>query len=332
MDVDAEPENAQKIPKPHDVLWLHDGNVVLATDSYLFKVHNSVLSMQSSVFKDMFELPTIDGAQASTSGAGMAPELYEGLPLVKLVGDKGEDVAHLLRAIYERQYYRIDNDETPLEVIIALLLLSTKYDFKHIRRDVIAHISKYYPMSLDQYDEFENVGVIFGEEACKSHFKLLKALHAADVDALLPSVFLACIEYDSETIYERANSLGMEVFRNLVKGRFDLMQDMNDVITRLPGPFLEQAGVYDCRQEGEIRIHGLHNRIDVPNLRDTEGSLVVSHCFGGLCGVCKMRLMNLVNEGRQDIWDLVPTYFGFTVGWDGLQVKLKTILSTESGV
>lgn len=104
MDVDLEPENAQKSPpKPHDVLWLHDGNVVLATDTFLFKVHNSVLSMQSSVFKDMFELPTIDGANASSGGAGMAPELYEGLPLVKLVGDKGEDVAHLLRTVYERQ-------------------------------------------------------------------------------------------------------------------------------------------------------------------------------------------------------------------------------------
>lgn len=103
MDVDAEPENAQTTPKPHDILWLPDGNVVLATDSFLFKVHISLLSMQSSVFREMFELPTVDGSDANANGAGMMPEVYEGLPMVKLAGDKGEDVAHLLRAVYERQ-------------------------------------------------------------------------------------------------------------------------------------------------------------------------------------------------------------------------------------
>ncbi len=30
--------------------------------------------------------------------------MYEGLPLVTLVGDEGDDVVHLLRTAYERQY------------------------------------------------------------------------------------------------------------------------------------------------------------------------------------------------------------------------------------
>ncbi len=80
----------QKAPQPHDVLWLHDGNVVLATDSLLFKVHKTVLSLQSSVFRDMFELPTVVGTRTDADGgAGMMPELYEGLPVVTLVGDEG---------------------------------------------------------------------------------------------------------------------------------------------------------------------------------------------------------------------------------------------------
>ncbi|KLO08388.1 hypothetical protein SCHPADRAFT_931813 [Schizopora paradoxa] len=332
MDVDAEPENAQKIPKPHDVLWLHDGNVVLATDSLLFKVHNSVLSMQSSVFKDMFELPTIDGAQASTSGAGMAPELYEGLPLVKLVGDKGEDVAHLLRAVYERQYYSIDDDETPLEIIIALLLLSTKYDFKHIRRDVIAHVSKFYPMSLHEYDEFKEPETMFGEHAIESHFKLLKALHAADVDALLPPAYLACVEYVSDALYERASFLGLECFRNLVKGRFDLTYDLNDLMATVSGDLLDQAGVYKCQKEQKIRIHGLNGHVDVPDFRQVEGSAVVENCLDGLCAECKERVVELINEGRKQIWDKVPSYFVFKDDWDTFQAKLKSIISTKRGV
>lgn len=83
MDVDVE---SQKTPKPHDFLWFPDGSVVLATDLYLFKVHKSLLSLHSSVFKDMFEPPNMDESVAEGIGAGEAQEMYDGLPLVTLIG------------------------------------------------------------------------------------------------------------------------------------------------------------------------------------------------------------------------------------------------------
>ena len=89
-------------PKPFESLWFPDGNVVLATDAYLFKVHKSMLSSQSSVFRDMFDLPLVDGPDESEVG-GMVPETYDGLPLVKLADEKGEELMYLLRAVYERQ-------------------------------------------------------------------------------------------------------------------------------------------------------------------------------------------------------------------------------------
>lgn len=111
MDVDVEEvqrgnerrREHQGAPQPHDVLWFPDGNVVLATDVYLFKVYKGILSMHSSVFRDMFELPNVGGNGDGHIGGGMAPDSYDGLPLVTMVGDKGEDVVHLLRAVYEHQ-------------------------------------------------------------------------------------------------------------------------------------------------------------------------------------------------------------------------------------
>lgn len=103
MDVDGEQETLKKSPTPCESLWFPDGNVVLATDTLLFKVHKGVLSLQSSVFKDMFELATVDDSNPGQVSGGILPEVYESLPLVTLAGDEGKDVAHLLRAAYERR-------------------------------------------------------------------------------------------------------------------------------------------------------------------------------------------------------------------------------------
>ncbi|KLO16675.1 hypothetical protein SCHPADRAFT_822876, partial [Schizopora paradoxa] len=149
MDVDnqqleqGEPSN---LPRPHETLWYSDGSVVLATDLYLFKVHKSLLSRHSSVFNDMFEFPNINDSETDGGNAGVSTqEMYEGLPLVALAEDEGEDVAHLLRAVYEPRYHDRSSANTPLQTVIALLLLSTKYDFKDLRGDVIYQISKQFP-------------------------------------------------------------------------------------------------------------------------------------------------------------------------------------------
>jgi len=50
----------------------------------------------------MIDFPIINEEQSGLHGVGLTPDVYEGLPLVLLVGDEGEDLARLLRAAYER--------------------------------------------------------------------------------------------------------------------------------------------------------------------------------------------------------------------------------------
>ena len=106
MDADIVLENPHPlVPVPHEILWFPGGNIVLSTDAYLFKVHKDILSFQSSVFKDIFDFPVVSRTtQARGFFAKSTSEVYEGLPVVRLVGDEAEGVVHLLRTIYERQY------------------------------------------------------------------------------------------------------------------------------------------------------------------------------------------------------------------------------------
>ncbi len=60
---------------------------MLATDVHLYHVHKSVLARNSTVFKDMLEMPI--GQEAGENGAAGA-DLLDGLPVVKMVGDSDE--------------------------------------------------------------------------------------------------------------------------------------------------------------------------------------------------------------------------------------------------
>ncbi len=105
MDVVAHHEDIRRAPKPHDILWYPDGNIILKTDTFLFRIHKGVLSGQSSVFKDMFDLSAGEEIKANDGewAVEIVQDLFEGLPIVPLALDKGKDVAHLLRAVYERR-------------------------------------------------------------------------------------------------------------------------------------------------------------------------------------------------------------------------------------
>ena len=86
-------DGKQTGPQPHDTLWFDDGNIVLASDVHLYRVYKGILAKHSKVLNDIFEIPTGDGNTES----------WEGVPMVRMVGDKDEEVSVLLRALFERK-------------------------------------------------------------------------------------------------------------------------------------------------------------------------------------------------------------------------------------
>lgn len=92
----------------HQRLYLADGNVCLSAlwtsqpslenqtaiqepsvIGTIFRVHQSILSIHSDIFRDMFSLPSTQGTN----------ETYDGVPLVQMP-DSAEDLEALLAALY----------------------------------------------------------------------------------------------------------------------------------------------------------------------------------------------------------------------------------------
>ncbi len=140
VDAQANTDGNSK-PRPHDVLWFEDGNIVLASDVHLYCVHRGVLAKNSSVFRDMLELPNVAGTSVGVNG-----ESWEG----EVAGQDGgvtatrmclisswlytTSSAHELSWTREHFSYEVLRDNrfysaykpTTLPIIISLLLMSTK--------------------------------------------------------------------------------------------------------------------------------------------------------------------------------------------------------------
>lgn len=95
--------------------FLDDGNVILLAQSTLFRVHKSMLSIHSEIFRDMFRIsagriwcsaacqfenPLLIGAALGTDES---QEVYGGVPIVQM-SDSASDLRHLINALYKRSW------------------------------------------------------------------------------------------------------------------------------------------------------------------------------------------------------------------------------------
>lgn len=83
----------QDLTRKSSEFWFNDGNVVLQTKTTQYRIHSSLLSIQSSVFEDMFAIPQPEQS---------AQPLLEGCPVV-LVTDSAEDWDALLGLLYNTE-------------------------------------------------------------------------------------------------------------------------------------------------------------------------------------------------------------------------------------
>ncbi|KAJ7751435.1 hypothetical protein B0H16DRAFT_1318164 [Mycena metata] len=131
-------DDPSALPFTRSKIWYYDGSIVLQAEQTQFRVHASLLSAGSTVFKDMFEL-----ARANVDAQ------VEGCPFVQLYDDKAEDVELVLAALYDRNFYKTQGKD--FAQVAAMWRLGKKYEFDELRDDAKRRLECMFPTTLLEF-------------------------------------------------------------------------------------------------------------------------------------------------------------------------------------
>ncbi|PIL28624.1 hypothetical protein GSI_08666 [Ganoderma sinense ZZ0214-1] len=148
--------NSNAVLERHPELYFSDGDIVLAVKQAdsppqwseypakytLFRVHKFLLKHHSAPFANFL-------ADANAAPA----EIYDGVPLAEMHGDRAEDFALLLNYLYNPSSLvsKRNDPNTPLTVSGAVRL-ADKYLIEPLHRCLVQQVIDDWPVTLDEYD------------------------------------------------------------------------------------------------------------------------------------------------------------------------------------
>lgn len=211
------------------------------------------------------------------------------------------------------------NDSTPLESIIALLLLSTKYNLGNVRSYVTKQLLKHYPTTLREYEIVDSSTPkrVFDTDRDDSHFVLLRAAFAAKSKILLPSLYYACSYFPIGTIVdEEADYLDPPCLKQLLKGKEMLIE----AIHRAVRMFVEKSMRCACThgRTNDVELSGMEELLRTSSLEDISWANLEKRWPGLVCAECERTLKPSIEDERAKIWDEIPSFFGLP-NWDTLR-------------
>lgn len=302
----------------HTEHWYKDGSVILATDVHLFRIHKGILAKHSTFFNDMFEFPTGETLDVN--------ECWEGVPVVRMVGDSDEEVDLVLRALYVGKFMSSLVGKS-LSLVTLLLIISTKYDFREIQSDTIEQLKYLFPVSYDTYQ----FSMTFNKATCPHLFTLLSYASRSDhgPSSILPALYLKCDFVSLGDFVAHIHLLPGECAKNLLSGRELVLKNSYRKTMQAPEVFNRVC----CSQSPQTicpeRFHLLNEKLLDRNPHNpTIFPFLIAHVDvqqAKLCEKCADRYTSWVSScstGRQ-LWNRLSSVFGLG-GW-GNRVNFKEL-------
>ncbi|KAF7341311.1 hypothetical protein MVEN_01867400 [Mycena venus] len=160
-------------------VWFSDGNIIIEAENMSFRVYGQLVAAKSTVLADILSFPhyTVDG-----------------VPVVRLL-DADEDLAALLKAILDSNFFMPPPSPTHLSTVLAVLRLSHKYDVRYLCRRALLHLGAIYPSTLAEFLAVPpTIHITYPEPTLAGHLEALKAAMDVDAQWLLPTIHytIAC--------------------------------------------------------------------------------------------------------------------------------------------
>ncbi|KLO05408.1 hypothetical protein SCHPADRAFT_946941 [Schizopora paradoxa] len=295
------PTTASTGPRPHEEVWFSDGSIVLATDVHLYRVHKGMLAKYSRVLSDMFEFPTGNGNT----------DCWEGVPIVRMVGDSDKEISLLLKALYGMNL-RDALREMALSEVTSLLSISSKYDFQDVRSDVVHHLQSLLPSTLEKYQASRiHEGVLVPRQL----FDLLLAAVRCDVPLIIPALSYLCARIPLPRTVSLLHELPNECMERFLLGR-DWLCGVSQIILK------RSLRVTKTRRCGSSRcLEGFRALVeekfpnngprfififDVPERGILEGIRLEDR---EICGECAEKYTKMLKSSKNRVWNSLSKAF-----------------------
>ncbi|KAI1787711.1 hypothetical protein LXA43DRAFT_1097993 [Ganoderma leucocontextum] len=316
MDADEGPQDNTVAKDPE--VWLSDGNIVFISQNTVFRVHMSVLSLHSEVFRDLFLLPMHLPLEAHKRHSRAV------LPSSCLIRPK-------IFVNFSSCYYR-ENDETisvPCNVLCSLIRMGHKYAIHKVLNDALSRLKKYYTSDLGAWaDEQRRTRYVAVGDA--DHLLAIEVAYLTNTLSILPTAFLemcSLIERHIVTLSTCEAQCGLTAERvvQALNGKVALTAN---VTTRLlamhsavPVPRCQNQG--HCTMIAQEVRRTVYARVGSLQLRNMFGHVwhpLYTYFWGSfvarLCPSCKNASVAVDEEMRQKAWTGLPGSFGLSVdGW-----------------
>lgn len=296
----------------YEKLWFEDGSVVLHVQNHLYRVHRTMLSKTFETFKDMFAVPQ-----------PLDQEMIEGCPVVHLHDDDAMDWQYTLEALYDTLFFgRLGSLKCPLTTVLVplpgILRLCTKYRALAIRKTCIFILGNHFPVDSHRAN-YRSLKVHQHESAART------IAMARDTNAvtLLPYAFLCVADqnrgthnmiYDSPLLTAEDKATALNGLYTLIRVQREHMFPFVDKF--VPPPACRRH----CRPEDCFEWY--HRNVDrliwfAFQWKDDE--VLFKQASEELCPACHKMVVETFNEGRQKVWEMLPSIFRLGKDWDELR-------------
>ncbi|KAF9818297.1 hypothetical protein IEO21_02925 [Rhodonia placenta] len=301
-------DNAQRV----DDLWYDDGSVVLIAQDRAFRVHRSILSQQSSVFRDMFSIPQ------SSDVMNM-----DGCPIVELADD-ALMLEHLLRAIYNRSFFLPCATESANEVVrigTSIASLSHKYDIPPLMKEAIVRLEDIYSTKFEDHNRYHVDEDPMDDGTAIFVINATRRIAPSPLDRILPVAFYYCRRTSqlpmSPLVYgirrgpcSPPEKLSDEDLARVLHGKSELELNMTLAFTRV---FLPLNANFGPKCSDSLSCRDGLNQLMRCVMTSIPTAQILADCpdnfYTGLCAVCREHVKRALSLLRRKLWGNLKALF-----------------------